>query len=181
MMLMLMLTMMLMLTKKARDNQHLLCKNCSKQGQGRVANNWKRYFWSNSQRTSQKHKKYVWINFQWTHSKCKTHWRWRQPTIPFNGDDCFENHRKIAIVRSDLKFVKKFTRPNFRAKEFYTLKFNKMCKFFKSYEESLYLGACKPVKYVRNYVVFWKNLHSWQKFYTTAGRGGRDKFQVWVR
>ena len=97
--LMLMLTMMLMLTKKARDNQHLLCKNCSKQGQGRVANNWKRYFWANSQRTSQKHKKYVWINLQWTHSKCKTHWRWRQPTIPFNGDDCFENHRKIAIVR----------------------------------------------------------------------------------
>ena len=57
-----------------------------------------------------------------------------------------------------------------------------MCKFFKSYEESLHLGACKPVKCVRNYVVFWKNLHSWQKFYTTAGRGGRDKFQVcmWV-
>ena len=27
----------------------------------------------------------------------------------------------------------------------------------------------------KNCVVFWKNLHSWQKFYTTAGR---DKFQV---
>ena len=62
----------------------------------------------------------------------------------------------------------------------FLLKLNKMCKFFKSYEESLHLGACKPVKYVRNYVVFWKNLHSWQKFYTTAGRGGRDKFQVCV-
>ena len=24
-------------------------------------------------------------------------------------------------------------------------------------------------------VVFLKNLHSWQEFYTTAGRGGRDK------
>ena len=39
---------------------------------------------------------------------------------------------------------------------------------------------CKLTKYVRNCVVFWKNLHSWQKFYTTAGRDGRDKFQVWV-
>ena len=37
---------------------------------------------------------------------------------------------------------------------------------------------CKLAKYVRNCVVFWKNLHSWQKFYTTAGRNGRDKFQV---
>ena len=25
-----------------------------------------------------------------------------------------------------------------------------------------------------------ENLHSWQKFYTTAGRDGRDKFQVWL-
>ena len=33
-------------------------------------------------------------------------------------------------------------------------------------------------KYVRNCVVFWENLHSWQKFYTTTGRDGRDKFQV---
>ena len=24
-----------------------------------------------------------------------------------------------------------------------------------------------------------KNLHSWNYFYTTAGRDGRDKFQVW--
>ena len=39
---------------------------------------------------------------------------------------------------------------------------------------------CKLAKYVRNCVVFWKNLHSWQKFYTTAGRDGRDKFQVWL-
>ena len=54
----------------------------------------------------------------------------------------------------------------------------KMCKFFKSYEESLHQGVCKLAKYVRNCVVFWKNLHSWQKFYTTAGRDGRDKFQV---
>ena len=40
---------------------------------------------------------------------------------------------------------------------------------------------CKLAKYVRNCVVFWKNLHSWQKFYTTAGRDGRDKFQVCPR
>ena len=66
----------------------------------------------------------------------------------------------------DLKFVKKFTRPNFRTREFYTLKMhklqhflpairqrnginisdmvlfwlklNKMCKFLNSYEESLH-------------------------------------------
>ena len=38
---------------------------------------------------------------------------------------------------------------------------------------------CKLAKYVRNCVVLWKNLHSWQKIYTTAGRDGRDKFQVW--
>ena len=53
-----------------------------------------------------------------------------------------------------------------------------MCKFFNSYEESLHLGECKLAEYVRNCVVFWKNLHSWQKFYTTAGRDGLDKFQV---
>ena len=34
----------------------------------------------------------------------------------------------------------------------------------------------KLAKYVRNCFVFWENLHSWQKFYMTAGR---DKFQVW--
>ena len=63
--------------------------------------------------------------------------------------------------------------------DIFGLKFNKMCKFFNTYEESLHLGVCKLAKYVRNCVVFWKNLHSWQKFYTTAGRDGRDKFQVW--
>ena len=36
----------------------------------------------------------------------------------------------------------------------------------------------KLAKYVRNCVVFWENLHSWQKFYTTTGRGGGDKFQL---
>ena len=60
------------------------------------------------------------------------------------------------------------------------VKLNKVCKFFNSYTESLQYGVCKLAKYVRNCVVFWKNLHSWQKFYTTAGRDGRDKFQVWL-
>ena len=55
-----------------------------------------------------------------------------------------------------------------------------MCRFFNSYEESLHLGVCKLAKYVRNCVIFRKNLHSWQKFYTTVGRDGRDKFQVWT-
>ena len=69
-------------------------------------------------------------------------------------------------ILADLIFVKKFTRPNFRAKEFYTpktrklrpflpaikqhkciiitnlvlcwLKYKKMCKFINSYEESLH-------------------------------------------
>ena len=53
------------------------------------------------------------------------------------------------------------------------LKLNKMCKFFNSSEESLHLGVCKLAKYVINCVVFLTNLHSWQKFYTTAGS---DKF-----
>ena len=41
-----------------------------------------------------------------------------------------------------------------------------------------FMCVCKLAKYVRNYVVFWKNLHSRQKIYTIAGRDGRDKFQV---
>ena len=32
--------------------------------------------------------------------------------------------------------------------------------------------------YARIHVVFQENLHSWQKFYTTAGRDGRDKSQL---
>ena len=34
--------------------------------------------------------------------------------------------------------------------------------------------------FARKRIVSWKNLHSWQCFYTTAGRDGRDKFQVWA-
>ena len=39
----------------------------------------------------------------------------------------------------------------------------------------LYFSA----KYAKKCVVFLKTLHSWQEFYMTAGRGGRNKFQVW--
>ena len=39
---------------------------------------------------------------------------------------------------------------------------------------------CKLEKYLRNCVVSWKNVHRWQKFYMTAGHGGREKFQVWL-
>ena len=53
-----------------------------------------------------------------------------------------------------------------------------MCKLFNIYEESLHLGVCKLAKYVRSCIVFWKNLYSWHKFDTTAGRDGRDKSQL---
>ena len=93
-------------------------------------------------------------------------------------------HRGQIYLESDLEFVKKFTRPNFHANECYTLKtrktrlflpainsknaslsviwpifllkWNKMCKFFNSYEESLHLSVCKLAKYVWNCVVFCK-------------------------
>ena len=34
------------------------------------------------------------------------------------------------------------------------------------------------VNHARNCVVFRENLHSWHKFYMTAGRDGRDKSQL---
>ena len=34
-------------------------------------------------------------------------------------------------------------------------------------------------KFCRKGTVFRKNLHSWKKFYTTAGCDGRGKYQVW--
>ena len=40
------------------------------------------------------------------------------------------------------------------------LKLDKMCNFFNSCEESLHWGVWKFAKYVRNCVVFWKNLQS---------------------
>ena len=38
--------------------------------------------------------------------------------------------------------------------------------------------SCSSIQYARNCVVFWENLHSWPKFYTTAGHDGRDKSQL---
>ena len=35
------------------------------------------------------------------------------------------------------------------------------------------------VKFQSNLRCFLKNLHDWQKFYTTAGRTGRAKYQLW--
>ena len=32
----------------------------------------------------------------------------------------------------------------------------------------------------RKRIVFWKNLHNWHKFYTIAGRDGRDKSHLWL-
>ena len=56
-----------------------------------------------------------------------------------------------------------------------------MCKILcvKQVMKKVNIEVCvsKLAKYVRNCVVFWKNLNSWQKIYTTAGR---EKFQVWT-
>ena len=35
------------------------------------------------------------------------------------------------------------------------------------------------VKLLRSWGCFLKNLHEWQEFYTTAGRTGRAKYQLW--
>ena len=37
-----------------------------------------------------------------------------------------------------------------------------------------------PLRLLRSLRCFLKNLHDWQKFYTTAGRTGRAKYQLWV-
>ena len=39
---------------------------------------------------------------------------------------------------------------------------------------------CTAKQILQENVVFWKNLHSWHKFYMTAGRDGRDKSQLCV-
>ena len=63
----------------------------------------------------------------------------------------------------DMRFVKNFTRPDFWAKNFTSQKCIN-CDYFYFY-----------ANYARNRVAFWKNLHRWQKFYTKAGRDGRNK------
>ena len=72
---------------------------------------------------------------------------------------------------------------------FFVLEFIWMCKISSLTEEShtRCLWNCKiyrcilyfSAKYAKKCLVFLKNLHSWQEFYTTAGCDGRDKFQVW--
>ena len=36
-----------------------------------------------------------------------------------------------------------------------------------------------PLRLLRSLRCFLKNLHEWQKFYTTAGRTGHAKYQLW--
>ena len=58
----------------------------------------------------------------------------------------------------------------------FSFKFNSMCKI-STVKSHL---ACTFTKIMQeNELFFWKNLHSWHKFYTTAGRDGRDKSQLW--
>ena len=47
-------------------------------------------------------------------------------------------------------------------------KTTRMCKFWSSTQT------------MQETHVFWKNLHSWHKFYVTAGREGRDKSQLCI-
>ena len=81
---------------------------------------------------------------------------------------------------------KKIAQPNFRAKEFYTLRTRKWWLFLPAIKQrkciiisnvvlfwlnlneilqqlwrKFALCVCKLTKYVQNCVVFWKNLHSW--------------------
>ena len=44
---------------------------------------------------------------------------------PYDKDQNENKNENHVLLKSDLKFVKKFTRPSFRAKEFYTLKMRK--------------------------------------------------------
>ena len=43
-----------------------------------------------------------------------------------------------------------------------------MYRFFNRFEKSFSLGVCKVIEFASKCVAFWKNLHTWQKFYTTA-------------
>ena len=36
------------------------------------------------------------------------------------------------------------------------------------------------LNYARENVVFWRNLHYWQKFYTATGSDGRNKSYLWI-
>ena len=86
----------------------------------------------------------VFLQIVWM-SVCVVQIRWVRPTPYWSvrGKNCEQMHLEIIqsilpdmsamwvsqvqceLSESDLKFVKKFTRPSFRAKEFYTLKMRK--------------------------------------------------------
>ena len=61
------------------------------------------------------------------------------------------------------------------------LKFNWVCKILtvsvQNHTWCVYILQFY-INYARNRVTFRKNLHSWHKFYTIAGRGGGDKSQL---
>ena len=56
------------------------------------------------------------------------------------------------------------------------------CVNFQQFQCKITLGVCKSftsTKIMQESTFFFrKNLHSWDKFYTTAGRDGRDKSQL---
>ena len=84
------------------------------------------------------------------------------------------NQRKCINISIWSFFVLKFI---WRCKiSTVTEEYHTMCLWnYKIYRCILYFS----VKYAKKCVVFLKTLHSWQEFYTTAGRDGHDKFQVW--
>ena len=63
-----------------------------------------------------------------------------------------------------MEFVKNFTPPDFQAKNFTP----SISPNFNSFSDKSTKNEWK-----------WRNLHRWQKFYTSAGSDGIDKFQLW--
>ena len=68
----------------------------------------------------------------------------------------------ISIQTMDMEFVQSFTPPDFQA-----------MTFTPSIPPNFKGGIDK-----KNNEFKWRNLHSWQEFYTAAGSGGRDKSQL---
>ena len=66
------------------------------------------------------------------------------------------------ILPADMRFVQSFTPPDFQAKT-----------FTPSIPPNF-----KGVINKKNNEFKWRNLHSWQEFYTAADSGGRDKSQL---
>ena len=63
-------------------------------------------------------------------------------------------------LKTDMKFVKNFTPPDFQAKDFTPL----ISLNFNSFSDKNTKNEC-----------FWKNLHHWQNIYTAGGSDGSDK------